>query len=410
MTAESGMTPEPAQGDVPRVVLGDRRARPSWAGHPNVFSGAVDRVEGEPSDGGEVDVLDTHGRFVGRGVYSANGNVRVRIFRTTPGAIDDALFVRRIRRAVELRRDVLGLPAVTDAWRIVHGDGDRLPGVVADLYAGWIVLQVTNRAVADRRHVLAEALLAATGASGVWERAATDFAAREGFHPGGGRMAGEAAPDAVEIHEHGVVFSVDLVRGQKTGHFLDQRDNRHAFAAVVGERRTLDAFSGTGGFGLAALVRGAAPSAVFLDASARTLERARANAERNGVVESVETRSGDAFATLAAMADAGEQYGAVSLDPPRMATSRREAENALRGYLELNTRAISLVERGGILATSSCTSVVAEADFLRVLRDAALRARRRVQVLAVTGQAADHPWLTAVPEGRYLKHVLALVG
>lgn len=398
----------PPGAALPRVVLAKGRARPLWAGHANVYEGAIERVEGDPEDGGEVVVVDHRERVVGRGVWTGGSTVRVRILRSTDGPLDAEFVLRRVRRAAELRTAVLGLDAVTDAWRVVHGDGDRLPGVVADRYGDWVVLQVTNRAMADRRPALAAALLDVLGARGVWERAAPRFAEREGFHPGGGRLVGETPPDVVDVQEHGLRFRVDVVRGQKTGHFLDQRDNRRAFGALCAGRRVLDAFCGTGGFGLAALAGGAA-SAVALDQSPRALERTLENAGLNTVTSRLETLEGDGFAALRALEEAGERFGAVSLDPPRFATSRREVEGALRGYLELNVRAMGLLERGGLLATSSCTGAVSEDQFLTMLRDAAVGARRRVQVLRVSGAAPDHPWLTAVPEGRYLKHVLARV-
>jgi 23S rRNA (cytosine1962-C5)-methyltransferase len=171
----------------------------------------------------------------------------------------------------------------------------------------------------------------------------------------------------------------------------------------------LDAFSGTGGFGLAALVDGGALSVTAIDSSPRALERLELNAAANHVADRVTTEQADGFKALRALCDTGRKFGAVSLDPPRFATSRREVEGALRGYRELNLRAIGLVEPGGLLATSSCTSVVDEEAFLRVVRDAAADAGRRVQVLRTAGQALDHPWLTAVPEGRYLKHALLRV-
>lgn len=393
----------------PRIVLRKGSARPVRAGHPVVYDGSIERIVGEPATGDEVDVVDHGGRFLGRGVFHAGTPVRVRVFRDDEGPIDEAFLAARVRSALTLRRHVLRLPEVTDAFRLVHGDGDRLPGVTADSYAGWIVLTVANRAVADRRAALAAALLEGSGAKGVWERAQPAFAEAEGFAPGGGRLAGDVPPDEVDVREHGVIYRVDVRAGAKTGHFLDQRDNRVGFAALCAGRTVLDAFSGTGGFGLSALVRGGALSVTALDVSPRALERLVENAAANGVADRVTTERGDGFKLLRALCDAGRTFGAVSLDPPRFATSRREVEGALRGYRELNLRALTLVEPGGLLATSSCTSVVDEESFLRVLRDAAADAGRRVQVLRTSGQAPDHPWLTAVPEGRYLKHVLLRV-
>jgi 23S rRNA (cytosine1962-C5)-methyltransferase len=392
-----------------RIVLADRSAKPAWAGHPNVYDGAIDRVEGTPGTGDEVDVVDQKGRYVGRGVWHATSPVRVRMYRADEGPLD-ATFVRsRIAEAVALRRDVLRLPERTEGYRVVHGDGDRFPGLVADRYGPWIVVQVTTRAAADRREAIAAALLAECGAAGVWERASSSFAESEGFHAGGGRMAGDAAPETIEFKEDGVVWKADVRGGAKTGHFLDQRDNRLAFAALCRGRRVLDVFSGTGGFGLAAVAKGGAESALCVDVSKAALERVAENAAANGVAARVETRAGDAFDALKALVGENAKFDAVSVDPPRFASSRRELDGAVRGYREVNLKAMQLLAPGGILATSSCTGVLSDEDFERIVRDAAVDARRRVQVLRRGGQGPDHPWLTAVPESRYLKHFLARV-
>jgi 23S rRNA (cytosine1962-C5)-methyltransferase len=392
-----------------RVVLAERHAKPAWAGHPNVYDGAIERVEGEPKTGDEVDVVDQKERYVGRGVWHATSPVRVRIYRADEGPLDASFVRSRIAEAVALRRDVLRLQERTEGRRVVHGDGDRFPGLVADQYGPWVVVQVTTLAAAQRREAVAEALLAECGARGVWERASTSFAEVEGFHPGGGRLAGEAAPATSEFREDGVVWKIDLHGGQKTGHFLDQRDNRAAFAALGRGRRVLDAFCGTGGFGLAALVVGGAASVVGVDSSKASLERLAENAAANGVGDRVETHAADAFDKLRELVATNARFGAVSVDPPRFAASRRELAGAIRGYHELNLKAMQLLEPGGILATSSCTGVLSDEDFERVVRDAAVDARRRVQVLRRGGQGPDHPWLTAVPESRYLKHFLARV-
>jgi len=392
-----------------RVVLAERHAKFAWAGHPNVYDGAIDRVEGEPSTGDEVDVVDQKARYVGRGVWHATSPVRVRIYRASEGPLDAAIVRGRIEDAVALRRDVLRLPERTDGWRVVHGDGDRFPGLVADRYGPWVVVQVTTFAAAQRRAEIAEALLAECGAKGVWERASTSFAKSEGFHPGGGRLAGEAAPETAEFREDGVAWKVDLHGGPKTGHFLDQRDNRAGFAALCRGRRVLDVYSGTGGFGVAALVNGGAASVLAVDASKASIERLVENAAGNGVADRVTTHAGDAFEKLRALVAENARFDAVSLDPPRFAASKRELDGAIRGYREANLRAMQLLEPGGVLATSSCMGVLSDDDFERVVRDAAVDARRRVQILRRGGAGPDHPWLTAVPESRYLKHFLARV-
>lgn len=393
-----------------RVILAERHAKPAWAGHPNVYAGAVDRVDGEaPNTGDEVDVADGKGRLVGRGVWHAESPVRVRIWRWTAGPIDADFIRRRVADAVALRRDVLKLHDRADCYRVVHGDGDRLPGVVADRYGDWIVLQVTTRGAADRREAIGAALLAMTGTRGVWERAATSYAEAEGFHPGGGRIAGEAAPETVDVREDGIVWRVDLHGGPKTGHFIDQRDDRAAFAALCAGRRVLDVFAGTGGFGVAAAKRGGAASVLSVDSSKASIERLTENAAANGVGEKFTTRIGDAFDVLRALEAEGARFDAVSVDPPRFASSRKELRGAVRGYHELNVRAMQLIEHGGLLATSSCTGVLTDEEFETIVRDAAVDARRRVQVFRRGGQGGDHPWLTAVPESRYLKHLVARV-
>ncbi len=392
-----------------RVILADRHAKPAWAGHPNLYDGAIERVEGELVTGGEVDVVDQKGRYVGRGVWHATSPVRVRLYRSDEGPLDDAFVRSRIAEAVALRRDVLRLPERTEGYRVVHGDGDRFPGLVADRYGPWVVVQVTTRAAADRRAAIAAALLAESGAEGVWERASTSYADLEGFHPGGGKLAGATAPESVEFREDGVLWKADIQGGQKTGHFLDQRDNRAAFAHVCRGRRVLDLFSGTGGFGISAIVKGGATSVLAVDGSKPSLARLAENAGANGIAASVETHAGDAFDKLRALVGENARFDAVSVDPPRFASSRRELDGAVRGYRELNVKAMQVLAPGGILATSSCTGVLPEEDFERIVRESAIDARRRVQVLRRGGQGSDHPWLTAVPESRYLKHFLARV-
>lgn len=391
-----------------RVVLADRHAKPAWAGHPNVYDGAIDRVEGTPATGDEVDVVDQKQRYVGRGVWHATSPVRIRIYRADEGPLDAAFVRSRIADAVALRTVVLRLPDRTEGYRIVHGDGDRFPGLVADRYGPWIVVQVTTLAAAQRRTEIAAALMAECGAAGVWERASTSFAEAEGFHPGGGKLAGETAPETVAFREDGVEWKADVRGGPKTGHFLDQRDNRAAFAALCRRRRVLDVFSGTGGFGLTALSKGAA-SVVAVDASKSSIERLTENAAANGFSAAVQTHVGDAFDKMRALVGENARFDAVSIDPPRFASSRRELDGAIRGYHELNLKAMQVLVPGGILATSSCTGVLPDEEFERIVRDAAVDARRRVQVLRRGGQGPDHPWLTAVPEGRYLKHLLARV-
>lgn len=390
------------------VVLASRQARPVRAGHPAVYDGSVERVEGAPSTGDEVRVVDSAGRVVGRGVFHATAPMRVRVYSREDEPLDEAFLRGRLERAAAARRSGSGLLDRTNSYRLAHGAGDGLSGLVVDVYAGFAVVQITALAMARRREPLSRCLLELPGIRGVWERASTSHAKLEEFPPGGGRLGGDTPPALVEVVEDGVRYGVDLRGGAKTGHYLDQRDNRHQFALRSTDRTVLDAFSGTGGFGLAALV-GGARSVLALDGSGPALATAEANAARNGVQDRLETRRGDAFAALRDLESAGARFGAISVDPPRFARGRRELRGALRGYRELFSRALRMVEPDGVFAATSCTGVVSDADFDRVLRDAAADADVRLQIVRRSAQPADHPFLTSVPEGRYLKHALGYV-
>jgi 23S rRNA (cytosine1962-C5)-methyltransferase len=372
------------------------RAKPVWAGHPRVMSGAVASVEGEPGSGEVVLVVDEAGRPIGRGLYCPDAPVRVWMLTRDPEArVDGALFARRVARALSLR-ERSGLPSEdTTAYRLLHGDGDRLPGVVADRYGDFAVLELTVPGMEDRRETIARQLLEVSGLRGVLARPAGDG-------------LGEPVPAEVEVLENGIRYLVDPRGGQKTGHFADQRENRRLFARFVRGARVLDAFTGTGGFALAAAAAGA-ERILAVDSSAAALERAERNAERNGVGERVEFVRGDAFRVLRRLLREGERFDAACIDPPRMASRRRELRGALRGYKELNLRGLGLVEEGGLLATSSCTGLLSEEGFLRVLRDASLDAGRRLTVLFLRGQGPDHPWSPTAPESRYLKFLLGRV-
>ena len=391
------------------VVLRRGRAKPLWAGHPWVLLSSILRVEGDPRDGDAVEVRDSDSRFIGRGLWNSRSLLRVRVLTLREDAPPFAAIVAgRVRAAVALRA-LAGVPAETDAYRVVHAEGDGLPGVVADRYGDFVVVQLSVLGMEPLLDALADALVNALGSRGVWLRGGARHAGEEGVAAGDRLLRGEAPPETAWVRENGVWLGVDLRSGAKTGHFADQRENRARFAALCGGRRVLDAFSATGGFGLAALVRGGASSVVAVDASAPALERLRENAERNGVAAKVSAAKEDGFLALRRMEGQGERFGAVSLDPPRMAAQRTRTEGALRAHRELHLRALLLLEEGGVLATSSCSGAVDDDAFEGTLRDAARTAKRTVQVLYRGGQGPDHPWSVVAPEGRYLKFLLARV-
>ncbi|MCK6481675.1 MAG: class I SAM-dependent methyltransferase [Planctomycetes bacterium] len=386
------------------------RSKPLWAGHPWVYAASVERVEGDPPDGAAVEVRDDAGRFLGRGFWNSRSILRVRILTREEGETDLAAVVAaRVREAAALR-ELAGVPAETDVYRVIHAEGDGLPGIVVDACAGFLVVQVSVLGMEALLGPLADALAAALRPRGIWLRGGARHARAEGISGEDRPLRGVSPPDTVWARERGVGFGVDLRSGAKTGHFSDQRENRARFAALCRGRRVLDAFCGTGGFALHALVNGGAASAVCLDGSEAALERLRVNAQRNGVGERIERVREDGFLGLRRLEGTGARFGAVSVDPPRLADNRHQVEGALKALREIHLRALLLLEEGGVLAASSCSGAVGDEPFEETLREAARLARRRVQVVYRGGQGPDHPWSVVAPEGRYLRFLLARVG
>ena len=391
------------------VHLRRGRAKPVWAGHPWIYAASVERVEGAPADGDVVEVRDERGRFVARGFWNSRSLLRVRVVTMDEGASDLAAVVADRVRAAAALRVLAGVPSETSSWRLLHADGDGLPGVVADFHGGFVVLQVSVLGMERLLEPLAAAIGEAVRPRGIWLRGGARHAKAEGVAAGDRLLGGTAPPGVVEVLERGVRFGVDLRAGAKTGHFADQRENRARFAALCRGRRVLDAFCGTGGFALHALVNGGAAAAVCVDGSAQALERLRDNAARNGVEARVTALKEDGFLALGRLSRKGERFGAVSLDPPRMAETRHDLEGALKAHGDLHLRALELAEEGGVLGTSSCSGAVDDEAFEDTLREAARLAKRRVQVLYRGGQGPDHPWSVVAPEGRYLRFLLARV-
>jgi 23S rRNA (cytosine1962-C5)-methyltransferase len=390
------------------VHLRRGRAKPLWAGHPWVYAASVERLEGTPADGDLVEVRDSDRKFVARGFWNGRSLLRVRVLTHDESAVDAAAVVAaRVRDAAALR-EAAGVPAETEVWRLLHGEGDGLPGVVADVCGGWVVVQVSVLGMEALLEPLAEAVQEALRPQGIWLRGGARHAKEEGVTLGDRLLRGAEPPPVAWARERGVWFGVDLRGGAKTGHFADQRENRARFAALCRGRRVLDAFSGTGGFALHALAAGA-ESAVALDSSEPALERLRENAARNGCADRLVVRKEDVFLSLRRREGAKERYGAVSVDPPRLAEKKHDLEGARKALKELNLRAMGLLEEGGVLASSSCSGAVDDETFEDALREAARGAKRRVQVLYRGGAGPDHPWSIAAPEGRYLRFLLARV-
>ena len=385
------------------VILKRNRLRPGLARHPWVYPDAILRVEGDYENGDRVLVRGPGGEYVGEGFINDRSRLKVRIVTFAKDEeLNDDLLRKRAREAIELRENVLQLGNQGNAYRIVHSEADGLPGLIIDRYADQLVIQCTALALSTRLDPILDELEAAYEPKGIFERGqAKGLRAREGLGDGRGVLRGSEPDDRTEILEGGLRYRVDLRGGQKTGFFLDQRDNRRRTAELSRDRHVLDACTFTGSFALSALVTGKARSVRAFDASRLAIEQACEHATLNGV-EGFEPYRADAFNELKRLGEAEERFGIVILDPPKFAHGRADVSRALAGLLELNTRAMRLLDHGGILVTCSCSHHVGEGPFEEVLREAARRARRDVSILERRGAGPDHPSGLHCPEGRYL--------
>jgi 23S rRNA (cytosine1962-C5)-methyltransferase len=374
-----------------------------------VLDSAVATVEGTPGAGDVVDLATHDGRFVARGLWNPHSRIRVRLYAFDAATkLDDAFWRARIGAAVALRKD-LGLDDRSGAARLVNSEGDDLSGLIVDRYGDYLAVQVTALAMATRLEVFCDALEAAVAPRGILLRGAERGLAKlEGLALPDRLIRGTAPTGPIFVREHGLRFGVDLAEGQKTGYYLDQRDNRQAAARHARGRRVLDMFCYSGGFAVACAVSGGARSVLAVDASGRAVALARANAELNAAT-TVTAEESDAFDKLDALAAAGERFGMIVLDPPKFARSRAAADDALRAYHRINRVAVGLLEPGGILVTCSCSGSVTRDDFHRMLAGVAQRAGRPIQILESRGAAPDHPVSASCLEGEYLTCVIARV-
>ena len=393
---------------LPRVVIKPRRARPFFARHPWVFVTSIDRVEGDPQPGDEVAVVSYEGQFIGRGLFNHRSSIRVRLYRWDDAPIDDAFLAARLADALALRSALPGDGGPRSAARLVFSESDGLSGLTVDRFDRWLAVQFTSLALFERREFLLAELVRLTGAEGVIFRGEKGIPSQEGLKVEEGVVAGTLPDGPIEIEENGVTYLVDLQAGQKTGFFLDQRDNRRAVAGYTQGRRVLDLFCYTGGFSLNALHHGGAASTLGIDTSEKAIELARQNAIANHA-GAARFEMADVFDTLETMRGSGEKFGMVICDPPKFARHPKALEDAVKGYLRLNRAAINVLEPGGILATCSCSGLVDRSMFLDILGQVAELSNRPIRILEQRGQAADHPISASCLEAEYLKCVIARV-
>jgi 23S rRNA (cytosine1962-C5)-methyltransferase len=378
------------------------RLRNAWRStHPWIFQKLVEKPAVRPKPGSIVDIIGVDGEWVGRGFYNGHSRIALRILETDRDVpVDAEWFARRIAAAVSLRRDVLKLDAVSDAWRVVHSEGDGLSGLVVDRYADLIVVEYFSAGMFRHREWIYEALKRQFPGCRFHAFADEHVQKQESFDFRGSEPAAPAI-----ITEHGIRFRADPAGAHKTGFFADQRDNREWLSHQCAGQRVLDLCCNTGGFGVYAAVRGAA-EVVGIDIDEDVLAIAKGNAKLNMPFESgahVKFVQADIFPWLRDAGNRGDLFDVVILDPAKMTRDRDQVIPALKKYLDMNKLALGAVKPGGLLATFSCTGLVSEDEFLGMLRRAAFYAGRTVQVLKVAGAGADHPFRIDVPESRYLK-------
>ena len=393
--ADRRSAPEP----VLRVRAG--KERPVLQGHPWVFSGALAGLDPGLEPGTVVTLQGADGAFLARGYANPRCTIAVRVLTRTDVPVDDAWVRARVDDALALRRAVL--PPHTDAFRLVNGEGDGLPGVVADVYGRVVVLQCITAGAARLRNAVVAAIGAALAPDGIFERSAGRARREEGLADSVGVLCGTVPDDPVPIEENGLHFAVDVRAGQKTGFFLDQRDNRAAVRALAGGRRVLNAFGYTGGFSVAAAC-GGAHHVTTVDSSAPALALARANWARNRLPETgAAWHDTDVFRFLR---ECAEPWDLLVLDPPALVKQRRDVDRGARAYKDLNLWGLRRAAPGAFVLTFSCSQHVEAELFVRIVRAAAQDAGRTVRVLQALGPGRDHPVLLGHPEAGYLKGLL----
>ncbi|MGI8560671.1 MAG: class I SAM-dependent rRNA methyltransferase [Luteimonas sp.] len=383
------------------------RLKNAWrSSHPWIFQRLVEKPVQRPKPGSLVDVVGVDGVWIGRGFYNGHSRIALRILETDPEVtVDAAWFARKLAEAVHLRRDVLRLDAVSDAWRAVHGEGDGLSGLVVDRYADLLVVEFFSAGMYRHRDWIFAALRGLFPGCRFHAFADEHVQKQESFDYKPFNSAGQESAAPAIISEHGVRFRADPAGAHKTGFFADQRDNREWLSRQCAGKRVLDLCCNTGGFGVYAAAHGAA-EVVGIDIDEAVLDIARGNAKLNGLHDKsgrIRFVQADIFPWLRDASNAGDAYDVVILDPAKMTRDREQVIPALKKYIDMNKLALGVVKPGGLFSTFSCTGLVSEEQFLDMLRRAAFYAGRTLQVLKVSGAGADHPFLAHVPESRYLK-------
>ncbi|ELV8626613.1 class I SAM-dependent methyltransferase [Vibrio cidicii] len=386
------------------IYLAKGREKSVIRRHPWIFSRGIDKVEGNPQLGETVDVLAHDGKWLAKAAYSPESQIRARVWSFEKQDINKAFFVKRLQDAQLLRQEIIERDGLT-GYRLIAAESDGMPGVTIDRYQNFFVCQLLSAGAEHQKQNIVDALVEVFPDCNVYERSDVAVRKKEGLKETTGVLHGEMPPKSVVIEENGVKISVDIVGGHKTGFYLDQRDSRQQAIKYVKDKEVLNCFSYTGGFGLYAL-KGGAKRVINADVSQPALDTAKFNAELNEFDISKKRAvflNADVFKLLREYRDQGTQFDVVIMDPPKFAESKAQLNGACRGYKDINMLAMQILRPGGTLLTYSCSGLMDQVLFQKIIADAAVDAGRSVKFVERFEQAADHPIDTAYPEGFYLK-------
>jgi len=379
-----------------QVILKKNEERRLLSGHQWIFSNEISSIDGKPESGDVVDVLKHDTTFLGRGFYNTHSLISVRFLTSQPEEITTDFFERRISEALSLRRKLF---PESETYRIVNGESDFLPGLIIDKYNEYLSIQTLSFGMDQRLGDICNFLESSLHPKAIVERNDSPIRALEHLEEKKGILRG--ALDHTIISEHGAKYNIDLLTGQKTGFFLDQRENRKKIRQYVKDADVLDCFCNEGGFAVNAAIAGARRVS-GTDISQTAVDRARVNAVINQC-ENLTFETADAFDLLKELAAQNKRFDVVILDPPSFTRSRKTVRSALRGYKTINGLALAMINAGGFLVTASCSHLITEESFLESIEESAKRSGRRVRLVEFAGASPDHPVLVSMPETKYLK-------
>jgi len=388
----------------PAIYLEKGREKSLKRRHPWIFSRGIKKIEGQPSLGETMDVFAHDGTWLAKAAYSPHSQIRARIWSFDKQNIDLDFFVKRIQQALLLRQEIIERDGLT-GYRLIAAESDGLPGITVDKYQNYLVCQLLSAGAEYQKETLIKALLEVFPDNNIYERSDVSVRKKEGLTERTGVLHGEVPPQSLVIEENEIKISVDIMGGHKTGFYLDQRDSRYQAVKYCKDKDVLNCFSYTGGFGLYAL-KGEAKRVINADVSQPALDMAKQNAEINQFDISKKRAvflNADVFKLLREYRDQGTKFDVVIMDPPKFAESKAQLNGACRGYKDINMLAMQILRPGGTLLTYSCSGLMEQALFQKIIADAALDAGRQVKFIERFEQAADHPTDTAYPEGFYLK-------